>query len=141
MPSGRLAPALLVDALPAFAAELRETLVRSRLRKLVACIDDLPIVDRCRCGDDFCATFYAVPRPRTGWGKAKRTEMLQADKGMIIVDYEDRRILCVEVLFRDDVRKRLNTVMAPARKRKVARTFPGRSTRGQHGRERISKRT
>jgi len=69
----------------------------------------LRLVDRCRCGDDFCSTFYSEPKPNGTWGSLGRHEnlTLAPEQGMIILDIVDGRIVCVEVLDREDVRKKL----------------------------------
>jgi hypothetical protein len=54
---------LLAETLPAFAAELRRPLTENGESELAARVPGLMILDRCRCGDDFCATFYTKPKP------------------------------------------------------------------------------
>ncbi|HZU42947.1 MAG TPA: hypothetical protein VE994_09770 [Terriglobales bacterium] len=49
---------LLANTLPAFAAELQRLLTEAAEPELAAQVPGLAILDRCRCGDDFCATFY-----------------------------------------------------------------------------------
>ena len=71
-------------------------------------ITGLPIVDRCRCGHDFCGTFYTVPKPHGAWGPDHETIMLEsAETGMINIDLVGGRIVEVEALYRDDVRAAL----------------------------------
>ena len=59
---------LLSEVLPAFAEELRGQLIASDEPELAEQVGHLRIVDRCRCGDDFCATFYVLPRPSGVYG-------------------------------------------------------------------------
>ena len=49
---------LLVEALPELAEELRELLMEASRAELASQIPTLKIVDRCRCGDYFCASLY-----------------------------------------------------------------------------------
>ena len=51
-------------ALPALAAEIEELLRDEGKDDLASQGGHLSLVDRCRFGDDFCATLYAVLRLR-----------------------------------------------------------------------------
>ena len=53
-------PIRLINALPAFATELQQLLTDKGEPELAAQVPGLAILARCRCGDDFCATFYAL---------------------------------------------------------------------------------
>ena len=64
-------------------------------------------MDRCRCGDDFCATFYTAPKPRGAWGAKHETISLDAENGYLNVDVNNGKIVCVEVLYRDEIRNKL----------------------------------
>ncbi|MGA8869641.1 MAG: hypothetical protein WB460_00775 [Candidatus Acidiferrales bacterium] len=57
---------LLTEVLPAFAAELRQLLV-----------------ERCRFGDDFCATFYTQPKPQGSFDPGHRDVALAPDERML----------------------------------------------------------
>jgi hypothetical protein len=50
---------LLTDMLLAFATELRQLLEEQGESELAVQVSGLMIFDRCRCGDDICATFYS----------------------------------------------------------------------------------
>ena len=102
---------LLKDSLPEFTTELESLLVASNETDLAAQIGELRLVDRCRCGDWFCATFYCTPRPPGAWGPRHRTICLDPIQGMINVDTVDGRIVEIEVLHRDDVREKLLKLM------------------------------
>lgn len=65
------------------------------------------IFERCSCGDNFCATFYAQPKPEGAYGPGHRNVVLAPDDGTIILDVVDDTIACIEVLDREDVRKKL----------------------------------
>lgn len=101
-------PLLLSEALPQLSSEL-DTLLRAGQRpELADQLSSLHIVDRCRCGDDFCATFYARARPAGAWGPDHETLALdEVATGMLNVDVAGGRIVAVEALYRDDVRARL----------------------------------
>lgn len=100
----------VVVALPAFAAELVESLHHQGRADLASQIATLPLVDRCRCGDDFCATFYTAAKPGGAYGKGHRNLVVDA-RGMIILDLVNNQIRCIEVLFRPDVQKALFAVL------------------------------
>ena len=98
----------LESAIPDFAAELRRLLESQRRPDLAQQITGLRVVDRCRCGDDFCATFYAVPRPGGAWGPDHETIVLKfVETGMINIDLVAGRIVAVEVLYREDIQSAL----------------------------------
>ena len=77
---------LLTDTLPAFTAELRQLLVEQGEPELAAQVSGLLIFDRCRCGDDFCATFYTRPKPDGAYGPRHRDVRLKSEAGMLILD-------------------------------------------------------
>ena len=109
-----MAAPLLTEALPRFAAELEKSLRRDGVPALADQVAALQLVDRCRCGDDFCATFYTAAKPRGPWRDLGKHENLEvsAESGMIILDLVDGHIVTVEVLYRDDVRDALHKVLA-----------------------------
>ena len=94
----------LGDVFPDLADELRMLLIEADRPDLAVRADDLRIVDRCRCGDGFCATFYTAPPPNGAWGAGVYTIPLEPATGMLNVDVLNENIVCVEVLYRDDVR-------------------------------------
>ena len=102
---------LLVDTLPAFATELWQLLVEKGEAELAAQVPGLIIFDRCRCGDEFCATFYTQPKPEGSFGPSHRNVALTPDQGMLILDVVGEAIACVEVLYRDEVRRKLDAVL------------------------------
>jgi hypothetical protein len=103
---------LLAEVLPVFAAELQQLLEENGEPELAAQVPGLMIFDRCRCGDDFCATFYTKPKPRGSFGPGHRNVALQPDEGMLILDVVGDAIACVEVLYRGEVRQRLEEALA-----------------------------
>jgi hypothetical protein len=101
---------LLADTLPAFATELRQLLEEQGEPELAAQVPKLMIFDRCRCRDDFCSTFYAQPKPKDAYGPGHRNVALTPEEGMLILDVVGEAIACVEVLYREDVRQKLDEV-------------------------------
>jgi hypothetical protein len=98
---------LLADTLPAFASELQQLLIEKGEPELAVQVPGLAIVDRCRCGDDFCATFYTQPKPDGAYGPGHRNVRLLPEDGMVILDVVAGEIACVEVLDRPDIREKL----------------------------------
>jgi len=100
----------LTRTLPAFASELELLLSEEGEHELASQVSTLEIIDRCRCGDDFCSSFYTQPKPEGAYGPNHRSLVLDAAEGMIILDVVSGLIAYVEVLNRDDVRKPLTAV-------------------------------
>jgi hypothetical protein len=97
----------LGEFFPELAAELTALLKCSNRSDLSNQIIDLKIVDRCRCGDDFCAAIYTVPRPLSKVLGSPQCIELEPAEGMIILDACNGQITGIEVLFRDEIRKKL----------------------------------
>jgi hypothetical protein len=97
----------LAETLPDFALELQQLLVKACEPELAAQIPGLVILDRCRCGDDFCSSFYTKPKPEGRYGPNHDCMDLDADEGMVLLDVVAGKIAHVEVLNRDDVRRKL----------------------------------
>ena len=102
---------LIMDVLPRLAAELEQLLRKCGESELASQVPSLAIVDRCRCGDDFCSSFYTQPKPAGAYGPDHRNLLLDAEEGMVILDVVSGLIAFVEVLNRDDVRKPLINVL------------------------------
>ncbi len=100
-------PKLLADTIPQLAEELKQLLGDQGESELAAQVSNLAILERCRCGDDFCGTFYVEPKPKKAYGPGHRNVALEPQRGMLILDVVDNRIVCVEVLYRDEVRRQL----------------------------------
>lgn len=101
------APKLLIDLFPELAAELEQLLLEQGEADLARQIPTLGVIDRCHCGDDFCGTFYVLPKPKGAYGPDHRNVSLEPKEGMLILDVVRERIAAVEVLCRDAVRRRL----------------------------------
>lgn len=97
---------LLTNVLPNLAVELEQLLKKRGESELAAQVLTLAIVDRCRCGEDFCSSFYTQPK-EGAYGPDHRCLDLDAERGMVILDVVSGLIAQVEVLNRDDVRKPL----------------------------------
>jgi hypothetical protein len=98
---------LLQDALPELAEELQMLLGNADQAELASQIGSLQIIDRCRCGDDFCGTFYTIPKPKGAWGVGHETIPLDCEDCYLNVDVVDGKIVSVEVLYRDAIRNTL----------------------------------
>ena len=103
-------PPLVSAVLPALAEELHQLLVQQDEPELAAQIAGLRIVDRCRCDDDFCSTFYVRPKPKGAYGPDHRNVSLTPKEGMLILDVVHEKIAGVEVLYRDDIRKAIGSI-------------------------------
>ena len=97
---------LLIDSLPDLAQELTILFQQKGVVDLVPQLSTLPIVDRCRCGSDFCATLYTAVKPDREYG-IPDTVPLDPDKGFLILDLRDRRIVTIEVLYRPEIREKV----------------------------------
>ncbi|MGA3371054.1 MAG: hypothetical protein ABSC48_04765 [Terracidiphilus sp.] len=101
---------MLADVLQEFARELEALLTAQSESELASQICGLKIVDRCRCGDDFCATFYTQPKPKGSYGPNHKCVEVTPQEGMIILDVVDGKIMKIEVLFRDEIRHQLDVI-------------------------------
>jgi hypothetical protein len=102
----------LMERLPAFAVELEELLRDAGEMELASQVPQLWIVNRCRCGDDFCATFHVryrfdQPAKRV---QVNKTVALDALEGVVNVDVENGKIVTVEALYREDIRSAILTL-------------------------------
>ena len=98
---------LLTEILSLLARELELLLKKQGEFELASQVRQLRIVDRCRCGDDFCSSFYTQPKPEGSYGPGHRSMDLDAAEGMVILDVVAGTIAHVEVLYREDVRQKL----------------------------------
>jgi hypothetical protein len=111
MPELNATRPLIADVIPEFATELHQLLNEHGEPELAAQAPGLRIFDRCRCGDEFCATFYTQPKPKGGYGPGHRNVRLMPEDGMAILDVVAGQIACVEVLDRAEVREKLDVVL------------------------------
>ena len=94
---------ILREVLPGLAQELEALLRAGNESELAAQISSLEVVDRCRCDSDSCATIYNVPKPKGAWGPSHRNVVLDTVEGMTVVDVLDEKIVCIEILDRDEI--------------------------------------
>jgi hypothetical protein len=94
---------------PSLAAELQQLLAERGEPELAAQVPELAVIERCRCGDDFCGMFYVLPKPNGAYGPGHRNVALTPKEGMLILDVVADEIAAIEVLYRDEIRKRLLT--------------------------------
>jgi len=100
-------PILLRTALPSLCKELETLLERENELGLASQVAGLVVVDRCRCEDDFCASFYTQPKPDGAYGPSHRCLEVEPERGMITLDVLGETIAHVEVLYRDEIRAAL----------------------------------
>jgi len=100
----------LAESLPELAKEIASLFVMAKEPTLAAQVNDLQIVDRCRCKDDFCSSFYTAPKPSGPYGSDHKTVELLPRQGWIILDVVEDRIAHIEVLYRDDVKSQLDAL-------------------------------
>ena len=111
MPDRDRKSTLLSDVFPFLSQELHQLLNDAGEASLASQVSGLKIVDRCRCSDDFCASFYTQPKPKGAYGSGHCNVALAPAKGMLILDVVDGVIAQVEVLYRDDIRQKLLAVL------------------------------
>lgn len=92
---------------PELASEVQAGLSEIGELELATQVSALRVVERCRCGDDFCAMMYTQPPPSGAWGPGLRNVDVPVANGMVILDVVYERIASIEVLFRSEVRSRL----------------------------------
>jgi hypothetical protein len=97
----------LVEMFPELSTELQQLLAERGESELASQVQELNVVERCRCGDDFCGMFYVLPEPNGAYGPGHRNVALTPKEGMLILDVVVNRIAAVEVLYRDEIRQRL----------------------------------
>jgi hypothetical protein len=100
----------LYDVAPELCTELHTLLLEEGEGNLAIQVDQLLIVDRCRCGDDCCSTFYTAPR-KGPYGPEHFTVALAADIGIINIDVVAGKIVCVEVIDRDDIKAKIHAAL------------------------------
>lgn len=105
---------LLQDALPDLADELTALLRNQNESDLAEQIPLLRLIDRCRCGDDFCATLYTAPKPKEAYGPNHESRSRCPSSGELILDLVDRTIVCIEILFHEDIRSKVLQLFPPS---------------------------
>jgi hypothetical protein len=101
----------LIDAAPELVSELQQLLAQEGEPELASQVAQLCIVERCRCGDFFCSTFYTASRPTGPFGPGHRTIALTPEAGYLNVDVVGANIVQVEILYRDDLRTKIQAAL------------------------------
>ena len=102
----------LGDTMPGFAREVEQRLREAGRDDLARQVTRLRIADRCRCGDEFCASLYTEARPEGGWRQLHESIAIGGGaRGLINVDAMKGRIVAIEVLFRPEVRRALEHIV------------------------------
>jgi hypothetical protein len=95
-------PLTLRECLPELAVELESLLRNDNEMEHAVQVQSLEIPDRCRCDSRSCATIYNVPAPDGAWHGNHRNIILNTD-GLTVLDVVDERIVCIEMLDRDEI--------------------------------------
>ncbi len=104
-------PLLLRRVLPRLAAELEKNLREDGRDDLGMQVAGLQLVDRCRCGDHFCATIYTAPQPEGAYGPGHESIEVEGIAGWVVLDIDAGKIVCIEILYRPDVRAEVLRVL------------------------------
>jgi hypothetical protein len=99
---------LLRDIAAEFARELQALFLEAGEADLAARVQQLNVTGRCRCGDNFCSTFYTAPPSSRSYGPDHHTIALAPQTGLVNVDVVGGKIVCVEALYRDDLKAQLH---------------------------------
>jgi hypothetical protein len=101
----------LIDVAPELVSELQRLLAEEGESELASQAAQLCIVERCRCGDFFCSTFYTAPRLARCFGSGHRTIALEPDAGYLNVDVVGANIVQIEILYRADLRAKIHAAL------------------------------
>lgn len=96
----------LVDALPDFSDELSRGLADLGHQELATSVKAIVIVERCKCNETGCITFYAVPKSSLT-NKCRCKTAYPVVRGLTCVQYIGQNIVWVEAVGRPDDRKKL----------------------------------
>lgn len=108
MTTNRLEAPHLKDIEPDLVTELQRLLLQEGYPELAAQAAELKIYDRCRCGDDFCGTFYTSPRP---WATRGPNDFTVGLSSTLNADVVDTSIIAVEVLHREGIRSKIHAAV------------------------------
>ena len=77
------------NALSTCSPHWRQSFKNSSLSKpkaeLASQLAGLSVIERCRCGNDFCGTFYVLPKPDGAYGLGHRNVALEPNEGMLTI--------------------------------------------------------
>ncbi len=102
--------ASLSQVFPEFVHEL-VALVAAARPELVEQVEQLDVIDRCRCAQDDCAHFYTATRTEGAYGPGHSNVVLGSASGLIVLDLIGDKIVAVEILDRPDVKLRLDAFL------------------------------
>jgi len=82
---------------PPLAITLRDRLTEGGHPELASTVEQLRVVEPCRCSEPDCRSFYTIPahRIRRGWGRSGETIPLAPG---LAVDVVDGTIVALEIL-------------------------------------------
>ena len=103
----------LHDLAPEFAEELAALLIAEDEPGLAEQMLSAEIVARCRCEEEFCASFYTAPPPVGAYGPGYDGLQLGplTGGGGANLDVEDGRVIHVEVINNPEFRRRLRLAL------------------------------
>jgi hypothetical protein len=97
----------LAQALPDFTEELSQGIASLGYKNLAASVYAIEVVERCKCDEPGCVTFFCVPKlsaPRPDTCK----RIVAPARGVTCVQYFEQTITWVEVLGRPEDRMKLD---------------------------------
>jgi len=97
----------LAQALPDFTEELSQGIASLGYKNLAATVYEIEVVERCKCDEPGCVTFFCVPKlsaPRPDTCK----RIVAPARGVTCVQYFEQTITWVEVLGRPEDRMKLD---------------------------------
>lgn len=98
---------LLAAILPEVSHDLAALVRQKGATELAAQVPHLGVVDRCRCGDEFCASLCTPGKPEGQYAAGHDCVDLDAAEGMMLMDTVAEKIVHVEILNRQDIRRKL----------------------------------
>ncbi len=98
---------LLSELLPEFSKELKNLLEKNDKFQLAERVNALRIYEKCDCNESSCASFYTAPKPNSWYGAGHENLLLNADKGLLVLDVFDEEIMFIEILDRPEIREKL----------------------------------
>jgi hypothetical protein len=92
------------------ALELEQLLKKQGEAALAAQVPQLKVVDRCRCGDNFCSSFYTQPKPEGSYGPGHRPVALSGTVGQCGKWFWDNSTWTVSALDQEQFRPQATRV-------------------------------
>lgn len=98
----------LIKVLPELAQQLRDGLTELSANDLALSVDQLDVVDRCRCRDPSCGIFYCLPKEL--WKGKRLRQVIPRVPCLFAIDVYDEQIACVEILDRPEITEMLDSL-------------------------------